>query len=430
MLDIKLIRESPDFVRDKLKRRQNPEILEWLDNVIKKDKEYRELLQKVESLRHKRNVISNEIRILKKEGKNADSKIKESKENVKKIKETEEELGKIKEEIKYFLMRIPNLPHDSVPDGKDESENKVIKKWGTPRKFSFPVKNHAELAEALGVADFERSAKISGSMFYFLKGELALLNLALIRFAVDFLIKKGYTYVEPPLMIRKKVVEGVTDYDFFREMVYKVDGEDLHLIPTAEHPIAGMHMNEVIKEDELPLKYVGYSMCFRKELGSHGVDTKGLWRTHQFNKVEQFILCKPEDSYKYYDELLSNTEHLFQKLGIPYRIFESCAGDLGIVKSKGCDLEGWFPRQKAYGELASLSNCTDYQARRLNIRMEDTHGNRRFLHTLNNTAIATSRAIVAILENYQNEDGSVTIPKVLVPYMNGIKKIEKREDKE
>jgi seryl-tRNA synthetase len=424
MLDIKLIRENPEIVKKNLERRRDTEKLKWLDDLIKKEEEYRKLLQKSQELRHKRNIITSEITKLKKQGKDIKVKVKEAKELPDKIKKIEERVNSLKEKIRFYLMSLPNIMHKDVPYGKDSSENIEIKRWGGIKKFDFELKSHGQLAEELRVADFERSAKIAGTGFYFIKGTLGLLNQALIRFAIDFLVKKGYTYIEPPLMMNRKSYERVTDLEDFEKVMYKIDGEDLYLIATSEHPIAAMFANETIPEESLPLKFAGYSMCFRKEVGSHGVDTRGLFRTHQFNKVEQFIFCKPKDSWKYHEELLQNSEKLLQKLKIPYRVVNICTGDLGIVAAKKYDIEAWFPRQQKYQETMSNSNCTDYQARRLNIKYGKVGGEKKLVHTLNNTAIATSRLLVAILENYQQEDGSVKIPLVLQPYMNGITKIK------
>ena len=288
------------------------------------------------------------------------------------------------------------------------------------------MKNHVELAENLDVADFNSSAKVAGSGFYYLKGDLALLNRALIRFATDIMVKNGYTYIEPPLMLNEKAIFASMDREAIQESVYDIKGEDLHLIGTAEQPLLALHSNQTMEEWKLPKRYFAYSMCFRKEVGSHGINEKGIWRTHQFNKVEQFIFCKPEDSEKLYDELLKNSEEILQDLKLPYRIIELCTGDLADWKYRSADLEVYRPTTKEYGEIMSLSNCTDYQARRLSIKTLDKKGNKRVLHTLNNTAMATSRIMVAILENYQQEDGSIKIPDILFPYMYGKKRISRQ----
>ena len=423
MIDIKIFRENPEIVKKDLKKRGDKEKLKWVDDVVKKDKEWRKLKFDLQKLVHSRNTINQEINALKKQGKDISKKIKELKNLPKKIEEYEAKLKKLEQEITHYLLRIPNLMDKSVPVGKDDTQNKEVRKWGKPKKFSFDVKHHVELVENLDIADFERSSKVAGSGFYYLKGGLALLNQALIRFAIDHLVKKKYTYVEPPLMIRKRVMEGVTDYEFFEKMIYKTEGEDLYPIATSEHPLVAMHMNETIDDDNLPVKLVGYSPCFRKEIGSHGIDEKGLFRTHQFNKVEQVIFCSPEDSSKLHEELVKNSEELLKELEIPYRVVNVCTGDLGIIASKKYDVEAWMPHQKAYREVCSASNCTDYQARRLNIKFGKEGGKKQLVHTLNNTAIATSRVMVAIIENYQNKDGTITIPKALQKYC-GLKVIK------
>jgi len=312
---------------------------------------------------------------------------------------------------------------DDVPKGKDASENKLIKQGGKIPKFKFPIKNHVELAESHKLADFDASAKVSGNGFYYLKNDLALLNQALIRFATDFMTKKGYEYIEPPLMLNEKSIFASMDKNAIAQSVYNIKDEDLNLIGTSEQAILAMHSDKTFSENELPKKYVSYSMCFRKEVGAHGINEKGLWRTHQFNKVEQFIFCKPEDSKKMYAELFKNSDEILKALGLPYRWMEICSGDLADWKYRSADFEIWRPTTKDYGELGSLSNCTDYQARKLGIKYFNKQGERVMLHTLNNTAIATSRAMVAILENFQQKDGTIKVPKVLVKYMNGKKVI-------
>jgi len=298
-----------------------------------------------------------------------------------------------------------------------EDNNKTIKKFGKKPKFRFKLKSHVDLLENLDLADVERAAKVSGARFYYAKNELVMLDLALKQLAMDMLIKKGFVPIEPPYMIRRKPYEGVTDLGDFEDVLYKIEGEDLYLIATSEHPIAAMHMDEIIDINKLPLKYAGISTCFRKEAGAHGKDTKGIFRVHQFNKIEQFVFCKEEDSWKILEELLKNAEDLFKKLKLHYRVVNICTEEIGTVVAKKYDIEVWFPVQNAYREVVSCSNCTDYQARRLNIRYDDKN-ERKVVHTLNSTEIATGRALVAILENYQQKDGSVKIPAVLQKYMN------------
>ena len=416
MLDIKFIRENPEVVRKDLEKRNEKEKLDWLKDLLKIDVEYRKLLQDNQRLRQRRNEITDEINNLKKQGKEIKGKVHEAKELPSKIKQSDERIEELKNKIEYYLMRLPNILHKSVPIGKDANDNVVVKTWGEKPKFGFELKPHGELLQELGLANFEKAAEVSGHGFYYLMGDMALLELALVNFAVDFLTKKDYVLVEPPLMLRRKPYEGVTDLKDFETMMYKIDNEDLLLIATSEHPIAAMLMNETFDEKQLPLKFVGLSPCFRKELGSHSIDTRGLFRVHHFNKIEQFIFCKPEDSWQFHEELLSNAEAIFQKLKLPYRIVNICTGDIGSVAAKKYDIEGWFPRENLYREVVSCSNCTSYQATRLNIKYKKGE-EKEFMHTLNSTAIATSRAIRAIVENYQQKDGTIKIPTALQKYM-------------
>ncbi len=427
MLDIKLIRENPDVARKDVEKRQDEEKMKLLEEIITWDVEWRSLSEQLNADRHRRNVVSREISDLKKEGKDATALMKEAAELPEKIKQQEERVDELRKQIDLGLMRLPNILHESVPIGKDDSDNVEERRWGEIREIDFDLKPHGELMESLGIADFERARKIAGTGFVFMMGDLVLLDQALINFALEYLQEQGYTPVEPPFAMRRKAYEGVTDLSDFEDVMYKLEEEDLYLIATSEHPVAAMYMDEIIDEDTLPLKYVGLSTNFRKEIGAHGLDTKGLFRMHQFNKVEQFIFCKPEDSWKYHEELISNAEALFQMMKIPYRIVNDCTGDIGTVAAKKYDLEAWSPRQKKYQEVVSCSNCTDYQARRLNIRCGKVGGEKRTLHTLNSTAIATSRALVAILENNQNADGSVTVPEVLRPFMNNLETIEPKK---
>ncbi len=418
MLDPKFIREKTAIVKENTKKRLGSDsiIKEFLD----KDKKLRELQLNLDNLRHSRNKVSEAINEAKKSGNNQlfQQKIKEAKELPEKIKRLEEEYAILEKNTKDILLKIPNLMHKSVPIGKDVSQNKVIKIVGKPIKFNFPVKNHVELSEKLGIADFEASARVSGNGFYYIKKELALLNQALIRFTIDFMLKKGYEYIETPLMLNEKAIYASIDKNNFEQSVYSIKGEDLNLIGTSEQSILAMHSNEIFNESELPKKYFSYSMCFRKEVGAHGINEKGLWRTHQFNKIEQFIFCKPDDSEKMYDELFKNSDDLLKALGLPYRWIEICSGDLASWKYRSADFEVWRPTTKDYGELGSLSNCTDYQARKLNIRVIRNNQEKQIVHTLNNTGLATSRTMVAILENYQQKDGSIKIPAVLQKYTN------------
>lgn len=425
MLDIRFIRENPDKVKENIKRKFQDDKLPMVDKLLKADEEYRAILKQSEKLRHDRNNITSEINELKKQGKDVSAQLKQAKEIPAKIRELEVKRDELREEVRGYLFAIPNILHKSVPNGKDATENVEIEKIGKPKKFDFEIKGHVEIAESLGMADFETSAEISGNGFYILKGDLALLNMALINYARDYMVKQGYLYVEPPLMIRKRVLNGVYSKEEIDQMSYKIEGEDLYLIATSEHPMIGMYMGKLLEKKELPVKITGYTACFRREIGSHGIDEKGLYRTHQFHKQEMIVICEPEDSYKFYDEMLKHSINLFKELGIPIRVFESCSADLGDLKAKGCDLEAWSPRREAYFEITSITNMESSQARRLGIKVQGKEG-KYYAHTLNNTAIATSRVMVAILENFQNKDGSVDIPKALQPYIGGLKKLERK----
>jgi seryl-tRNA synthetase len=425
MLDIRLIRENPEFVKNNLMKRGNPENSKMLDELITIDGEWRLNLTKLNELRHKRKLITAEIAALKKAGKDASGKVEKAKTIDSEITSIHAEVARAEEKMHDYLMRLPNLLHETVPVGRDENENVQMRTWGTIPKFSFPVKNHIDLGLNLDIIDVERAGKVTGSRFFYLKREGVLLDMALMSFAMEEITKKGYVPVEPPYLMRREPYEGVTALSDFEDVLYKIENEDLYLIATSEHPMAAMFMNEVLKEEDLPLKLAGISACFRKEAGAHGKDTRGIFRTHQFNKIEQFVFCKPEDSWKLHEELIQNAEELIQKLGLPYRVVNVCTGDIGTVAAKKYDIEAWMPAQNAYREIISCSNCTDYQARRLGIRYREKEGAppKGFLHTLNSTAIATGRTIVALLENFQQEDGSIVVPKVLRRYMHDIEKI-------
>jgi len=425
MIDIKLIREDLKLVKENLKKKFQDEKISIVDKVKKLDEEWRRLKYEEDSLRAERNKISNEINKVKKSKIKKAELIKKAKKIPEKIAKIEEKTKKLKEEIKENLYKIPNIIHKSVPIGKDASQNVEVKKIGKPKKFSFPTKSHIELGEKLEMLDFDVSAKVSGKGFYYLKGDLALLDMALINFARDYIIKQDFEYVEPPLMIKKRILNGVYSNKEIKAMAYKIEGEDLYLIATSEHPLIGQFINKIIKKNILPIKQTGYSMCFRKEIGSHGIEEKGLFRTHQFNKQEMIIVCEPSESYKWYDKMLAYSIDLFKKLEMPVRVLEICSGDLADLKAKSCDLEAWSPKQKKYYEIGSLTNMEEAQARRLNIKIEDK-GKRYFAHTLNNTVIATSRVLIALMENNQQKDGSIKIPKVLWKYMGGKKVIRKK----
>jgi len=424
VLDIKLIRENPRVVRSNLEKRGDPEKIKLLDDLIRLDKEWRQLLTKVNELRHSRRMITEEIAKLKKEGKDTVQKLKEAKTIPEEIEKLEKQVEECKEKVSQILWRLPNLLHESVPVGKDESDNLVVRVLGEPPKFDFEPKNHLEIAQNLGLIDSERAAKVAGHGFYYFKGALVLLDLAIIQYAINLLLKRGYLLIEPPFMMREKPYKGATDLEFFRDQLYKAQDEDMYLIATAEHPLAALFMDEVIKQRDLPIKLVGVSACFRKEVGAHGKYTKGLFRMHQFNKVEQFIFCLPQDSWKFHEELQKNSEDLYQGLGLHFKTVNVCTADIGTIAAKRYDIEVWMA-DGVYREVGSNSNCTDYQARRLNIRFREKEGKAPagLVHTLNNTALATSRTMMAILEQFQQKDGSVVVPKVLRPYMGGIEKI-------
>ncbi len=419
MLEPKFVMQNAALVREDLQKRQDAEKEAWVDEFTSKFSRFKALKAEVDGLRHSRNLITDEINQLKKQGKDFSAKIQEARELPGKIRQKEEELAQLEERTEFILMNLPNILHSSVPVGKDSGGNVEVRKWGRPKKKKFELKVHGELIEEKNLADFKRAAKVSGAGFVYLKGAMALLDFALQRFAIDFLVKKGFTLVTPPLMIRREAYEGVTDLAAFSDVIYKIENEDLYMIATSEHPLVAMHKGEIL--EELPIKYAGLSPCFRKEIGSHGVDTRGLFRMHQFNKVEQVVICRPEDSWKMHEELQKNSEEMMQKLKIPYRVVNICTGDIGSVAAKKYDIEAYFPRENEYKEVTSCSNCTSYQAVRLNIKYRKGE-EKEYVHTLNNTGIATSRVMRAILENFQNEDGSVTIPTVLRKYA-GIKEL-------
>ncbi len=425
MLDIKLIRDNPEIVKRNLLKRGETDKIEMLNSLIKNDIKWRKMLTEANELRHKRKIITSEISKLKKQGKDAIDKIEKAKKIPQQIKDLETEVAEYREKADLLLMKLPNILHESVPFGKDEHDNVVEKIVGKPPKFDFKPKSHIEIASKLGLIDFENAANVSGHGFYYLKGDLARLDFALMTYTIDFLINRGYILVEPPLMMHRKPYLGVTDLEFFGDQLYKIEDEDLYLIATSEHPMAASQMNEVIIKEDLPMKYVGVSPCFRKEVGAHGKYTKGLFRVHQFNKIEQFIFCLPNNSWKFHEELQRNSEDLYNSLGLHYRIVNVCTGDIGIIAAKKYDIEIWMA-DGTYREAGSNSNCTDYQARRLNIKYRKKEGQSPagYVHTLNNTAIATSRTMIAILEQNQQKDGTVIIPEALRPQMNNIELLE------
>ena len=428
MIDIKLIRENPELVKENIKKKFQDQKLELVDEVKKLDEDYRALRVRADELRGRRNTISKEIGQLMKQGLKA--KAEEVKAEVAKIaKEIEEsEVKEIELEaaIKKIMMFIPNIVDPSVPVGKDDSENVEIEQFGTKREFDFEIPYHVDIMEKLDGIDLDAARKTSGNGFYYLKGDIARLHSSILSYARDFMINRGYTYYIPPFMIRSDVVTGVMSFSEMENMMYKIEGEDLYLIGTSEHSMIGKFIDTIIDEDELPQKLTSYSPCFRKEVGAHGIEERGVYRIHQFEKQEMIIVCKPEDSMNYYNEMWKNSVDFFLSMDIPVRTLECCTGDLADLKVKSCDVEAWSPRQKKYFEVGSCSNLGDAQARRLKIRIKGEKGN-YFAHTLNNTVVAPPRMLIAFLENNLNADGSINIPKALQPYMGGMEKISPKK---
>ncbi len=423
MLDVKLLRDNPNLVKENLKKRGDLEKLKWIDEFSDLDKRYRATLKRLDDLRHRKNVFTANIAELKKKGDDTSANLNEMKEVSGSLYQLETETRMLADRIHHILLRLPNLLHESVPLGKDDRDNLVIRTIGKPPKFKFEVKNHLDILLNLNLIDQERANKTAGHGFFYLKGDLVLLDLALMRYAIDFLGGE-FTLTEPPFMLPKKPYEGVTDVEDFKNVMYKIEGEDLYMIATSEHPVASMFMDETLLLEKLPIKIMGISPCFRKEVGAHGKYTKGLFRMHHFNKIEQFVFCRPEDSWNIHEELQKNVENFFKSLEIPIRVVNVCTGDIGTVAAKKYDIEGWMA-DGVYRELGSNANCTDYQARRLNIKFREKEGAPPgpFVHTLNSTLVATSRAMVCLIENNQQEDGTVKIPKVLHPYMSGVKEL-------
>jgi len=400
--------------------------LKQFDHFLELDEKVRALKKDIQDLRTQRNRFSREIGELKKSGKDDSEIVKKVNAVNDKIKSTESETNEIEQELKRIQMSIPNILHESVPYGADEEDNEVVKEWGGRPEFDFNFKSHVDLLETLDIGDIPRAARLAGSRFYYLKNELVLLDIAMQQMALEMLLKRGFSPIYPPFMMRREPYEGVTDLADFENVMYKIEGEDLYLIATSEHPMAGMYMGEIFEPTDLPVKLAGVSTCFRKEAGSHGKDTKGIFRVHQFNKVEQFVFSLPEDSWTIHEELIKNEEDFVQELKLPYRVVNACTGEIGVVAAKKYDLEFWLPGQQKYREGGSCSNCTAYQATRLNIKYRLKKGGteKAFLHTLNSTMMANPRTMVAIIENYQKEDGSVEIPKALHKFLpSGMKEI-------
>ena len=424
MLDIKFVRENPDVVKENIRKKFQDQKIPMVDEVIALDQENRNIKQEVESLRANKNKISKQIGALMAQGK------KEEAEEVKKevaasgarIDELSAREKEVEEKIKTIMMTIPNIIDSSVPVGKDDSENVEIERFGEPVVPEFEVPYHAEIMESFDGLDLDSARKVAGNGFYYLMGDIARIHSAVISYARDFMINKGFTYCVPPFMIRSDVVTGVMSFAEMDAMMYKIEGEDLYLIGTSEHSMIGKFIDTILPEDTLPRTLTSYSPCFRKEKGAHGLEERGVYRIHQFEKQEMIVVCKPEDSKMWFDKLWQNTVELFRTLDIPVRTLECCSGDLADLKVKSIDVEAWSPRQKKYFEVGSCSNLGDAQARRLKIRVNGENG-KYFAHTLNNTVVAPPRMLIAFLENNLNADGSVNIPKALQPYMGGIEKI-------
>jgi seryl-tRNA synthetase len=421
MLDPKLIKEKPEIIRNMLKSRA----VEFdLDGLIESDQKRREFIIKTDELRKKKNQIAITISEKKKAGEDASSIFIEMKNISNELTKLESQQEDIEKKYLKLASTIPNLIHESVPIGIDDSVNKEIKKWGNIPKFDFKIKDHIDISEDLNLVDLERAAKVAGARFYYLKNDLVRLNQALINFGLDFLAEKGYSLVQPPYMINRESMEGAVIAEDFEEVIYKVQEEDLYLIGTSEHAMAAMHSKEIIEGKDIPMKYAGISPCFRKEAGAHGRDQKGIFRVHQFDKIEQFIFSRPEDSWKEHEKMLAVAEEFYQKLEIPYRVMLLSTGDMGKISAKTYDIEAWMAGQNAYREIVSCSNCLEYQARRLKIRFRDkTNEDTQYVHTLNSTLIATTRVLVAIMENFQTKDGHIRIPQVLQRYMGNQKEI-------
>ncbi len=425
-MDIKLVREDPDAIVESLKKRGAEDKLPLVKEAANADAEWRRLKTEVDRLRHRQNELTGQVAALKKKGEPLEDKLKEVKDIPRKIKELEAKADEKNARLAKILMNLPNMLHESVPLGRDESQSVTVRTWGKHPDFGFEVKDHIDLLASLGMVDMERGAKVAGARFYFLKGDAVKLEHAIMQYALDFLRSRGFVAVEPPFMLNRSAYEGVVNLEDFGPVIYKIEGEDLHLIATSEHPLVSMHMDEILDAAQLPIKYCGFSPCFRVEAGAHGKDTKGIFRVHQFYKVEQVVFSRPEDSWKMHEELISNAERIYQALGLPYRVVALCSGDTGFMSAKTYDLEAWLPGQGKYREMASASNVTDFQARRLHIRYRERQNEPTVLvHTLNSTAVV-ARTLVALVENYQQKDGSVKIPRVLAPYMGGIESLQRR----
>ena len=421
MIDIKFLRENPDAVKENIKKKFQDEKLPLVDEVIEYDEKSRAAQKEADDIRSQKNKISKEIGALMAQGKKeeAESLKAQVAANAVKLEELDKECAEYSEKVKKDMMVIPNIIDPSVPIGKNDTENVEIKRYGDPVVPDYEIPYHTDIMEKLHGIDMDAAGRVAGNGFYYLMGDIARLHSAVLSYARDFMINKGFTYCIPPYMIHKAVVEGVMSFAEMDAMMYKIEGEDLYLIGTSEHSMIGKFIDQTVKEDQLPITYTSYSPCFRKEKGAHGIEERGVYRIHQFEKQEMIVVCKPEDANEWYDKLWSYTVELFRSMDISVRTLECCSGDLADLKVKSCDVEAWSPRQKKYFEVGSCSNLGDAQARRLRIRVKGSDGNKYFANTLNNTVVAPPRMLIAFLENHLQADGSVTIPEVLRPYMGG-----------
>ena len=428
MLDMKFVRENPDAVKENIKKKFQDEKLPLVDEVIALDEEARTTKQEADTLRADRNKLSKQIGMLMGQGKKdeAEEVKKQVTVNSERLASLETKETELEERIRKIMMTIPNIIAPSVPIGKDDSQNVEITRYGDPVVPDFEIPYHTEIMESFNGIDLDSAGKVAGNGFYYLMGDIARLHSAVLAYARDFMINRGFTYCIPPFMIRSDVVTGVMSFAEMDAMMYKIEGEDLYLIGTSEHSMIGKFIDTMLDEDKLPYTLTSYSPCFRKEKGAHGIEERGVYRIHQFEKQEMIVVCKPEDSKAWFDKLWQNTVDLFRSMDIPVRTLECCSGDLADLKVKSIDVEAWSPRQKKYFEVGSCSNLGDAQARRLKIRVKGADGSKYFAHTLNNTVVAPPRMLIAFLENNLNADGSVSIPEVLQPYMGGMTKIEKK----
>ena len=424
MIDIKLIRENPELVKENIRKKFQDHKLELVDKVLELDKKSREASLKGDTLRANRNKLSDQIGGLMREGKREEAE--SIKQEVAKINDELSTNEKLEEEykaqIKEMMMRIPNIMHESVPIGKDDSENVEVQRYGEPVVPDYEIPYHTDIMESLAGIDLDSAREVAGNGFYYLTGDIARLHSALLSYARDFMINKGFTYCIPPYMIRSEVVDGVMSFEEMDAMMYKIEGENLYLIGTSEHSMIGKFKGQILAKENMPYTMTSYSPCFRKEKGAHGIEERGVYRIHQFEKQEMIVVCEPEDSYNWYNKLWSYTVELFRSMDIPVRTLECCSGDLADLKAKSVDVEAWSPRQQKYFEVGSCSNLTDAQSRRLSIRIKGEKGN-YLAHTLNNTVVAPPRMLIALLENNYNQDGSINIPEVLRPYMGGVEKL-------